>query len=234
MIPLQNIVLVHGAFVDASGWRGVYDRLTADGFRVFLVQNPTSSLDADVAAVRRVLDRLDGPAILVGHSYGGVVITEAGRHERVAGLVYVAAFAPAEGESVSALIANPPPDAPQPPILPPQDGALLLDRQRFAAAFAADLPAEDAAFMADSQTPWGLEAVAAAVSEPAWRAKPSWYLVATEDQTIPPAAQRAMSQRIGATVSEQPASHAVYISRPEATADVIATAATVALEAQTP
>src|ERR1700742_4180124 len=155
MTPLKNVVLVHGAFVDASGWRGVYDRLTADGFRVFLVQNPTSSLDADVAAVRRVLDRLDGPAILVGHSYGGVVITKAGHHERVAGLVYVAAFAPAEGESVSALIAVP----------PPQDGALLLDRERFAGAFAADLPAEDAAFMADSQTPWGLEAVSAAVGD---------------------------------------------------------------------
>jgi pimeloyl-ACP methyl ester carboxylesterase len=232
MTPLQNVVLVHGAFVDASGWRGVYDRLTADGFRVFLVQNPTSSLAADVAAVRRVLDRLDGPAILVGHSYGGVVITEVGHHERVAGLVYVAAFAPAEGESVSALIADPPPDVPQPPILPPQDGALLLDRERFADAFAADLPAEDAAFMADSQTPWGLEAVSAAVGDPAWRAKPSWYLVATEDHTIPPAAQRAMSERIGATVSEQPASHAVYISHPDATADLIATAATVALEAQ--
>jgi pimeloyl-ACP methyl ester carboxylesterase len=232
MTPLQNIVLVHGAFVDASGWRGVYDRLTADGFRVHVVQNPTSSLDADVAAVRRVLDRLDGPAILAAHSYGGVVITEAGRHERVAGLVYITAFAPDQGESVATLIADPPPDAPQAPILPPQDGALLLDRDRFADAFAADLPAEDAAFLADSQVPWGLEALSDAVGEPAWRTKPSWYLVATEDHTIPPVAQRAMAERIGATVVEQASSHAVYISNPDATAGLIATAATVVLEEQ--
>jgi pimeloyl-ACP methyl ester carboxylesterase len=219
------VVLVHGAFVDASGWRGVYDRLRAEGFDVSLVQNPTSSLVADVAAVNRVLDHLDGPAILVGHSYGGVVITEAGRHERVAGLVYVAAFAPAEGESVSALIADPPPGAPEPPLLPPRDGALLLDPARFAEAFAADLPAEDAAFMAASQTPWGLEALGAPVGDPAWRTKPAWYLLATEDNTIPPPAQRAMSGRIGATVVEQAASHAVYISHPDVTADLIATAA---------
>ena len=229
MSPVQNIVLVHGAFVDGSGWRGVYDRLTADGLQVAVVQNPTSSLAADVAAVNRVLDRLDGPAILVGHSYGGVVITEAGRHERVAGLVYVAAFAPAEGESVQALIADPPPGAPEPPILPPQDGALLLDPERFPGAFAADLPPADAAFMAASQTPWGLEALAGVVGDPAWRTKPTWFLLPTEDQTIPPPAQRAMSERAGATVVEHQASHAVYISQPGVTADLIATAAREAL-----
>jgi pimeloyl-ACP methyl ester carboxylesterase len=227
---INNVVLVHGAFVDGSGWRGVYDRLRDDGFRVVVVQNPTSSLDADVAATRRVLDRLDGPAVLVGHSYGGVVITEAGRHDHVAALVYVAAFAPAEGESVSALISDPPPGAPEPPILPPQDGALLLDPLRFAEAFAADLPTDDAAFMADSQTPWGLEALAATVGDPAWRTKPSWWLLAGEDRTIPPAAQRAMAERAGATVVEVQASHAAYISQPAATADLIATAATQALE----
>ena len=176
-----------------------------------------------------MLDRLDGPAILVGHSYGGVVITEAGRHERVAGLVYVAAFAPAEGESVQALIADPPPGAPEPPILPPQDGALLLDPERFPGAFAADLPPADAAFMAASQMPWGLEALAGVVGDPAWRTKPTWFLLPTEDQTIPPPAQRAMSERAGATVVEHQASHAVYISQPGVTADLIATAAREAL-----
>lgn len=230
MTVIQNVVLVHGAFVDGSGWRGVYDRLRGDGFDVFVVQNPTSTLDADVAATRRVLDRLDGPAILVGHSYGGVVITEAGRHDAVAGLVYVAAFAPAEGESVSSLIGEPAPGEPEPPILPPEDGALRLDPRRFAEAFAADLPADDAAFMADSQTAWGLEALAAAVGDPAWRTKPSWWLLASEDRTIPPNAQRAMSERAGSRVVEVPASHAVYISQPEATADLIATAASHVLE----
>ena len=230
MSVIKNVVLVHGAFVDGSGWRGVYDRLRADGFHVVVVQNPTSTLDADVAATHRVLDRLDGPAVLVGHSYGGVVITEAGRHGAVAGLVYVAAFAPAEGESVSSLIGEPAPGEPEPPILPPEDGALRLDPKRFAEAFAADLPADDAAFMADSQTPWGLEALSAAVGDPAWRTKPSWWLLASEDRTIPPAAQRAMSERAGARVVQVPASHAVYISQPEATADLIATAAAHALE----
>ncbi|MFA9269653.1 alpha/beta hydrolase [Svornostia abyssi] len=229
MSDVQHIVLVHGAFVDASGWRGVYDRLTAEGFDVRMVQNSTATLSGDVAATARVLDALDGPAILVGHSYGGVVITEAGRHERVAGLVYVAAFAPDEGESVSTLIADPPPDAPAPPILPPQDGALLLDRDRFAEAFAADLPPGDAAFMADSQTPWGLEALGAAVGEPAWRTKPSWFLIPGEDRTIPPAAQHAMCGRAGSTLVEHAGSHAVYISEPEVTANLIATAAREAL-----
>ncbi|MFF1475150.1 alpha/beta hydrolase [Streptomyces mirabilis] len=225
MATVKNVVLVHGGFVDGSGWQGVYDHLSADGYKVAVVQNPTLSLAGDVAATRQVLDRLDGPAVLVGHSYGGVVITEAGSHPNVAALAYIAAFAPDTGESVSSLIADPPPGAPVPPILPPQDGFLFLDRDRFAASFAADVPEKLAAFMADSQVPWGVEALAGAVSEPAWQNKPSWYLVATDDHMIPPAAQRAMSERAKAIVSETPGSHAVYVSRPAVVAAVIAQAA---------
>lgn len=231
MSDVRNVVLVHGGFVDGSGWRGVYDALTADGFDVSVVQNQTLSLESDVETTRNVLDQLDGPAILVGHSYGGVVITEAGSHERVAGLVYVAAFAPDAGESVTTLIADPPPGAPVPPILPPVDGFLFLDRDKFAASFAADLPAADAAFMADAQVPWGVEALNGAVSEPAWRSKPSWYLVASEDHMIPPPAQRQMSERAGATVAEAAGSHSVYVSQPQATASLIKQAAQGALAA---
>ncbi|MGW1795501.1 alpha/beta fold hydrolase [Streptomyces sp. NPDC001984] len=217
----KNVVLVHGGFVDGSGWQGVYDLLSSEGYRVSIVQNPTLSLDGDVAATHQVLDALDGPAILVGHSYGGVVITEAGNHEKVSGLVYIAAFAPDKGESVSSLIADPPPGAPVPPILPPRDGFLFLDRDKFAASFAADVPVDLAAFMADSQVPWGVDALNGAASRPAWRTKPSWYLVATDDRMIPPPAQRAMSERIGATTVEVPGSHSVYLSKPDAVADLI-------------
>ena len=185
-MAIKNIVLVHGNFVDGSGWQGVYDHLTADGYRVAVVQNPTLSLDGDVAATRQVLDGLDGPAVLVGHSYGGVVITEAGNHPGVAALVYITAFAPDKGESVSSLIADPPPGAPVPPILPPVNGLLLLDRDQFAASFAADVPQKLVAFMADSQVPAGVDALNDAVTEPAWRSKPCWYLVATDDRMIPP------------------------------------------------
>ncbi|MFD6336155.1 MULTISPECIES: alpha/beta fold hydrolase [unclassified Streptomyces] len=225
MATIRNIVLVHGGFVDGSGWQGVYDHLTADGYRVAVVQNPTLSLAGDVAATRQVLDGLDGPAVLVGHSYGGVVITEAGHHPAVAALAYIAAFAPDKGESVSSLIADPAPGAPVPPILPPEDGFLFLERDKFAASFAADVPQKAAAFMADSQVPWGVDALEGAVSEPAWQTRPSWYLVATDDRMIPPPAQRAMSERAGATVTETPGSHAVYVSRPAVVAAVIAQAA---------
>ncbi|MEI5098214.1 alpha/beta hydrolase [Streptomyces sp. PmtG] len=221
----RNVVLVHGGFVDGSGWRGVYDVLKRDGYHVSVVQNPTLSLAGDVVAVRQVLDAQDGPVVLVGHSYGGAVISEAGTHPRVAALVYVAAFAPDKGESVSTLIADPPPGAPVPPILPPRDGFLFLDREEFAASFAGDLPAEQAAFLADSQVPWGVEALSGAVVEPAWRVKPSWYLVATEDRMIPPAAQRAMAERTGSKVVETAASHAVYLSRPAEVAALIRQAA---------
>jgi pimeloyl-ACP methyl ester carboxylesterase len=222
---VRNIVLVHGGFVDGSGWQGVYDHLTADGYRVAVVQNPTLSLPGDVAATHQVLDSLDGPAVLAGHSYGGVVITEAGGHPNVAALAYIAAFAPDKGESVNSLIADPPPGAPVPPILPPVNGFLFLDRDRFAASFAADLPPAQAAFMADSQVPWGVDALGGAVTEPAWRAKPSWYLVARDDHMIPPPAQHAMAERAGASVSEVAGSHSVYVSNPAAVAAVIAQAA---------
>jgi pimeloyl-ACP methyl ester carboxylesterase len=222
---VKNVVLVHGGFVDGSGWQGVYDHLKKDGYNVTIVQNPTTSLADDVAVTTRALAAQAGPAILVGHSYGGVVITEAGADPKVAGLVYIAAFAPDKGESVSTLIKNPPPGAPVPPILPPQDGFLFLDRAKFRASFAADVSPEAASFMADSQVPWGVEALNGAVTEPAWKTKASWYLVATEDKMIPPDAQRAMSKRAGSTVVEVKGSHAVYVSQPQAVADLIAKAA---------
>jgi pimeloyl-ACP methyl ester carboxylesterase len=222
---MADVVLVHGGFVDGSGWEDVYRILKKDGYKVSIVQNPTSSLDDDVAATKRVLAGQQGPVVLVGHSYGGVVITEAGNDPKVAGLVYIAAFAPDKGESVAALIKDPPPGAPVPPILPPQDGYLSLDREKFAASFAGDLPKDKAQFLADSQVPWGMDALTGTISEAAWKAKPSWYLVATDDRMIPPAAQRAMSKRAGSTVSESGGSHAIYLSQPEAVAAVIRKAA---------
>ncbi|MBA1155803.1 alpha/beta hydrolase [Microvirga mediterraneensis] len=220
-----SIVLVHGGFVDGSGWEPVYTMLKNDGYAVSVVQNPTSSLADDVAATKRVVAGEANPVILVGHSYGGVVITEAGNDPKVRGLVYIAAFAPDHGESVASLIKNPAPGAPVPPILPPQDGYLLLDKSKFAASFAADLPKDKADFMANSQLPWGVEALEGAVTEAAWRKKPSWYLVATEDKMIPPEAQRAMASRAGAKVTEARGSHAVYVSQPEAVAALIKNAA---------
>ncbi len=219
-----NVVLVHGGFVDGSGWKEVYRSLKQDGYSVAVVQNPTTSLADDVAATQLVLAEQDRPVILVGHSYGGVVITEAGNDPKVVGLVYIAAFAPSEGESVDALIKNPPPGAPVPPILAPRDDRLLLDREKFHAAFAADVDAEAAEFMADSQVPWGVDALRGTISKAAWRAKPSWYLLATEDRMIPPAAQRLMAQRAGATTVEERGSHAIYVSRPQAVAALIAEA----------
>src|ERR1700719_647237 len=226
MSDVRNVVLVHGGFVDGSGWQGVYDLLTEDGFNVSVVQNQTLSLESDVETTTTVLDLQDGPAILVGHSYGGAVITEAGTHDAVAGLVYITAFAPDAGESVNTLIANPPPGAPVPPILPPQDGFLFLDKAKFPSSFAGDVDADKAAFMADSQVPWGVEALGGAITEPAWKTKPSWYLITTEDKMIPPEAQRAMSKRAGATVIEVAGSHAIYVSQPKAVADLIEQAAT--------
>ena len=219
------VVLVHGGFVDGSGWQGVYDHLKKDGYSVSIVQNPTLSLADDVAVTKRAIDAQSESVVLVGHSYGGVVITEAGTHPKVAALVYIAGFAPDAGESVNTLIADPPPGAPVPPILPPQDGFLFLDREKFHASFAGDVSADQAAFMADSQVPWGVDALGGAVSEPAWRSKPSWYLVATEDRMIPPPAQRMMSARAGSTVVEVAGSHAVYVSQPGAVAELIKKAA---------
>lgn len=225
MADAQNIVLVHGGFVDGSGWQGVYDLLTEDGYNVSVVQNQTLSLESDVETTTNVLDLLNGPTILVGHSYGGAVITEAGTHDSVAGLVYITAFAPDQGESVSTLIGGFPTDGPQPPILPPVDGFLFLDRDKFADAFAADVPPREAAFMADSQVPWGVEALNGTVTDPAWRSKPSWYLIATDDRMIPPPAQRTMAERTGATTTEAQGSHAIYISQPAAVVSLITQAA---------
>ena len=225
MTDVQNVVLVHGGFVDGSGWRGVYDLLTADGFNVSVVQNQTLSLESDVETTTNTLDQQDGPAILVGHSYGGAVITEAGTHNSVAGLVYIAAFAPDQGESVNTLIAGFPTDGPQPPILPPQNGFLFLDRDKFADSFAADVPPGDAAFMADSQVPRGVEALNGAVTQPAFDSKPSWYLITTEDRMIPPPAQRTMADRTGATTTEASGSHAIHVSQPDAVASLITQAA---------
>jgi pimeloyl-ACP methyl ester carboxylesterase len=222
---VDNVVLVHGGFVDGSGWQAVYNLLKRDGFNVSIVQNPTLSLEGDAEATRQIIDAQDGPVVLVGHSYGGAVITEAGNNDNVAALVYIAAFAPDNGESVNTLIADPPPGAPVPPILPPQDGFLFLDRDKFHGSFAGDLPAEEAAFMADSQVPWGVDALGGSITEAAWRGKPSWYLVATEDRMIPPPAQRAMSERAGSTVVEAASSHAIYVSQPAAVVALIEQAA---------
>ena len=221
----KTVVLVHGGFVDGSGWEGVYNILRKDGYTVAVVQNPTISLADDVAVTKRTIAAQTEPVILVGHSYGGAVITEAGTDPKVAGLVYITAFAPDKGESVSSLIKDPPPGAPVPPILPPQDGYLSLDKAKFAASFAADVAPEKAAFMADSQVPWGLEALGGTISEPAWKTKPSWYLLVTDDKMIPLAAQRFMSQRAGSSVMEVAGSHAIYVSQPEAVARIIEKAA---------
>jgi pimeloyl-ACP methyl ester carboxylesterase len=224
-LEARSVVLVHGGFVDGSGWEGVYNILRKDGYTVAIVQNPTTSLADDVAATKRIIAMQNGPVILVGHSYGGVVITEAGNDPEVAGLVYITAFAPDKGESVSTLIKDPPPGAPVPPILPPQDGYLFLDKAKFPASFAADVEGKRAAFMADSQVPWGVEALNGTISEPAWKTKPSWYLVATDDKMIPPPAQRFMAKRAGSTVVEAAGSHAIYVSQPNAVAGIIEKAA---------
>jgi pimeloyl-ACP methyl ester carboxylesterase len=222
---INNVVLVHGGFVDGSGWESVYTMLKKQGYNVAIVQNPTISLADDVAVTKRVIAAQDGPVILVGHSYGGAVITEAGNDPKVARLVYITAFAPDRNESVQTLIQNPAPGAPVPPILPPADGFLLLERSQFAASFAGDVNPDMAAFMADSQVPWGPDALGGAVSQPAWKSKPSWYLVATDDKMIPPDAQRAMAKRAGATTVESKGSHAVYVSQSRAVAELIDQAA---------
>jgi pimeloyl-ACP methyl ester carboxylesterase len=221
----KSIVLVHGGFVDGSGWAAVYNILKKKGYNVLVVQNPTRSLADDVATTKAAIDSANSDVVVVGHSYGGVVITEAGTHPKVSSLVYITAFAPDQGESVSSMIANPPPGAPVPPILPPKDGYLFLDRTKFAASFAADVEADTASFMADSQVPWGVEALSGAVTDPAWKTKPSYYLVATEDKMIPPPAQRAMAGRAKAQVTEVPGSHAIYVSKPEEVAEFIRQAA---------
>ena len=221
----HNIVLVHGAFVNGGGWEAVYHKLEKDGYKVSVVQNSTTSLADDVAATRRVLAMQDGPTILVGHSYGGAVITEAGNDPMVVGLVYIAAYAPDQAESLETLIHQAPADAPPPPLLPPKDGFLTLDKAKFHASFAADLSAERAAFLAAAQEPFGLSALSGKISSAAWRKKPSWYLVTTNDKMISPVQQRAMAKRAGATLSEVKSSHAVYESKPSDVAATIEAAA---------
>ena len=225
-----SIVLVHGGFVDGSGWQGVHDALTNNGYEVIVAQNPTLSLADDVTVTKRAIAAAKHPVVLVGHSYGGVVITEAGNDPKVTSLAYIAAFAPDAGESVETLIANPPPGAALPPILPPQDGFLMLDKVKFADSFAADVDPSTARFMADSQVPWGVEALAGKVTVPAWKSKPSFYLVASDDRMIPPPAQRAMAERAGAKMTETSGSHAVYVSKPAEIARVIKQAAEQSVE----
>jgi len=223
---VNNVVLVHGAFADGGGWEPVYQLLKSEGYHVSIVQNPTTSLAADLAATKAVIDAQDGPVVLVGHSYGGIVISEAGNDPKVARLVYIAAFAAENGESVQKLIAHPVPGAPVPPILPPVNGFLTLDKAKFPAAFAGDVNAQRAAFLADAQLPWGLEALTGEVTNAAWHTKPSWYLVTKDDKMIPPDAQRVMAKRANATVTEVAASHAVYESHPADVAAIIESAAT--------
>jgi pimeloyl-ACP methyl ester carboxylesterase len=221
-----TIVLVHGGFADGSGWQGVYN-LLKDTYSVRIVQEPNLSHEGDVAATRMIIGQQSEPVVLVGHSYGGVVITEAGNDPKVAALVYIAAFVPDEGEAVETILGTFPPGEPNAgdAILPPQDGYLFLDREKFHETFAGDLSADEAAFMADSQVPWGVEALSGTISEAAWRSKPSWYLVATEDRMIPPPTQRSMSERAGSTVEEASGSHAIYVSRPDVVAALIEKAA---------
>ncbi|WP_245749741.1 alpha/beta fold hydrolase [Palleronia marisminoris] len=228
--PIRNIVLVHGAFADGSGWRGVYDNLTARGYAVSIVQNPLTSFADDVAATQRVLNRQDGPVILVGHSYGGSVITEAGSHPSVGGLVYVAAFAPEIGQSTLDQYAKIPPP---PNFLPEEqsDGFAYLNADLFRAGFAADSDEADAAFLRDAQVPIAMAALAAPVTVAAWMTKPSWYVVATEDGAIAPDLLRSTARRIGAETTEVPGSHVVFLTQPEAVADVIDAAAKGAAEA---
>lgn len=224
--PIKNVVIVHGAFADGSGWRKVSDILSANGYRVSIVQEPETSLADDVAATRRVLALQDGPAVLVGHSYGGMVITEAGRDDKVAALVYVAAFQPERGETLAALGASKPvPGADPHAIKATPDGYLYLDPKAFPAAFAADLPKAEADFLARSQVFTAKAAFTTAVGEPAWKAKPSWAIVATQDRSINPDLEREMAKRAGSRVREVDSSHAVYLSHPGAVAEVIAEAA---------
>jgi pimeloyl-ACP methyl ester carboxylesterase len=224
--PPPSIVLVHGAFVDASGWQQVYTDLTARGFEVLVTQHPTLSLDGDVAVVKRAVAAASGSVVLVGHSYGGAIITAAGTDPKVAALAYVAAFVPDIGESIGALAAAPlEGDEMPPPVVPAHEGFLIVDPASFPAAFAADVDAATTKFMAAAQQPWGLEAVTTPLCEAAWKHKPSSYLVATADRMIPPRAQRQMARRAGAAITEVEAGHAAMLSQPTEVADFIAAAA---------
>lgn len=220
MAQVKNVVLVHGAFADGSGWESVYHILKKKGYNVSVVANPNTALADDVAATKRTIDKMDGPVILVGHSYGGVIITEAGNDEKVAGLVYVAAFVPDENESLLKLLQSGPPQKDS-GILPPKDGFVWFDRAKFHAGFCADLTKDKADFMADSQVPVSASVFGASIAKAAWKSKPSNYIVATEDLVIPPDAGRFMAKRAGAKVTEIKSSHVVYVSHAKEVAAVI-------------
>lgn len=220
---VKNIVVVHGAFADGSGWKAVSDILTKDGYNVSVAQPPETSLEDDVAATNRLLDRQDGPAILVGHSYGGAIITEAGNNSQVKALVYVAAFQPDAGESVGALLQSKPPVSHS--LVPTADGFLYIDLANFHADFAADLPLAVSDFMARSQVGLSVKAVGATIVNPAWKTKPSYAIVAKDDHSINPELERSMYKRSGSITTEISGSHAIYISQPKAVAKVIEKAA---------
>lgn len=227
---IKNVVLVHGAFADGSGWRGVYDNLTARGYRVTIVQNPLTSLQDDVAATTRVLNRQNGPTILVGHSWGGTVITEAGVHPKVAGLVYASALAPDAGETTSQQYEGfaPTPDF----VIDVEDGYGFLNHDKFKAGFAADASDAEAAFLRDTQVPINMAAFATPVKHAAWRDKPSWAVIATEDKAFDQAMLQHMAKRIGARITNVSASHALYVTQSGVVSDVIATAAENAADAR--
>ncbi len=222
---VKNIVLVHGAFADGSGWHNVYNILKKDGYHVNVVGNSNFGLEQDAATTQNLLDRLDGPVILVGHSYGGAIITKAGMSDKVAGLVYVSAFAPDSGETLGSMLASAKPD-PKTGILPPENGFVWYDKAKFHSGFCADLPDAEAEFMADSQVPVSASSFGYVNGEPAWKHKPSWYCVATEDHTIPPDAERAWAKRMKAHTTEIKGSHVIFISQPQRVASVIEDAAT--------
>jgi pimeloyl-ACP methyl ester carboxylesterase len=222
--PVKNVVLVHGAFADGSGWRRVYDELNRRGYSVTIVQNPLTSLADDVAATKRALGRQDGPTILVGHSWGGTVITEAGIDPKVAGLVYVSALSPDAGETTSdqyAGFTTPPEFVIE--TLP--DGFGILKPEKFKAGFAADASDADAAFLRDTQVPINMSVFATKLKNAAWRTKPSWAVVATDDKAFDQRMLNTMATRIGASVTKVKASHAVFMTQPKVVADVIDQAA---------
>jgi pimeloyl-ACP methyl ester carboxylesterase len=220
----KNIVLVHGAFADGSGFKKLYTILKGHGYKVSIVANPNTSIEDDVAATNRVLDRQDGPVILVGHSYGGGIITIAGNSPKVAGLVYIAAFSPDEGESMGKLLSTYPAD-PKSGLLPPVNGFIWYDLAKFHSGFCADIPKEKAAFMAIAQVPVAADAFAYVFKDVAWKTKPSWHIVATQDHSLSPDAERFMGKRAGGKVFEIKSSHVIFLSHPAAVADIIEAAA---------
>lgn len=220
-----SIVLVHGAFVDASGWRKVYEILSRDGYEVLVVQNSAITFDQDVERTRSMIADAAHPVVLVGHSYGGAVITEAGTDEKVLSLVYLAAFVPDAGESVFDLASQEVPGAEKAPLLPPKDGLIRVEQEKFPTVFAAEIDPAEAQFMAAAQRPWGIEAVQGKITSPAWKAKPSFYMLAKEDRMIPAQAQATMAARAGANLVEVRSSHAVMLSQPDEVAALIRTAA---------